>query len=538
MTESTKEKPLVKKPEKSRFVRYVVGIPVALVLILYVTSYIIDEPLRRLTEEKINRNLKGYSVQLPKLHFQLLTLTATAEGLTLRQDAHPDPPIITIPILKTTVQWRAILSGRLVAESLLDQPNININLQQLQSEMSSRVSFKERGWQQALADVYPLKINTLTIEDASVIYIDQDPERPLVLSHLNLQAHNIRNIYQPDQVYPSSFHLDTAIFGSGHGRVDGGANFLAEPLPAFMASIELENLSLDYFKPVAARASLAIKDGVMKAAGDIEYAPNVKIAHLKNLDIQGMTMDYIHSQRTAGAEKERAAVVGKTAEKISNKPGLLLYVDQLSLVGCTLGMVNESASKPYRVFLADTDLQLSNFSNQFAQGLAQARLKAKFMGSGLTTATADFRPEEDGPDFDLYIKIEETKMTTLNDVLRAYGDFDVVAGEFSLITELHVKNREITGYVKPFFKDMDVYDRRQDKKQGAGHRFYEKMVGGVAGFFENQPRQEIATKADISGPVGDPETNTWQIIGAVIRNAFFKAILPNFEKEVAGGGKR
>lgn len=538
MTESTKEKPLAQKPEKSKFVRYVVGLPVALVLILFVTSYIIDEPLRRITEEKINSNLKGYSVRLPKLHFQLLTLTATMEGLTLRQDAHPDPPVITIPMVKTTIQWRAILSGRLVAESLLDQPKININLQQLQSEMASRVSFKERGWQQALADIYPLKINTFTMNDASVIYIDQDPERPLVLSHLNLQAHNIRNIYQPDQVYPSSFHLDTAIFGSGHGRVDGVANFLAEPLPAFMASIEIDNLSLDYFKPVAARANLAIKDGVMKASGDIEYASKVKIAHLKNLEIQGMTMDYIHSQRTAVAEKERAAVVGETAEKISNKPGLLLRVDQLSLVGCTLGMVNESASKPYRVFLADTDLQLNNFSNQFAQGLAQARLKAKFMGSGLTTATADFRPEKEGPDFDLYIKIEETKLTTLNDVLRAYGDFDVVAGQFSLITELHVKNGEITGYVKPFFKDMDVYDRRQDKKHGVGHRLYEKMVGGVARFFENQPRQEIATKADISGPVGDPETDTWQIIAAVIRNAFFKAILPNFEKEVAGGGKR
>jgi len=194
--------------------------------------------------------------------------------------------------------------------------------------------------------------------------------------------------------------------------------------------------------------------------------------------------------------------------------------------------VNESASKPYRVFLAETDFQLNNFSNQFARGLARAQLKAKFMGSGLTTASANFRPEKGGPDFDLYVKIEETRLTTMNDLLRAYGDFDVVDGEFSLVTELHVKNGEITGYVKPFFKDMDVYDRRQDKKQSVGHRLYEKLVGGAAGFFENQPRQEVATKADITGPVGDPDTNTWQIIAAVIRNAFFKAILPNFEKVV------
>lgn len=538
MSESSEEKPRAKKLEKSRFLRYVVGIPVALVLFLFITSYIIDEPLRRITEEKINRNLKGYSVRLPKLHLQLLNLSVVVEGLTVLQDAHPDPPIITIPMVKTTIQWRSILSGSLVAESLLEQPKININLQQLQSEVASTVSFKERGWQQALEDVYPLKINTLTINDASVIYIDQDSERPLVLSHLNLQAHNIRNIYQPDQVYPSSFHLDTVIFGNGHGRVDGVANFLAEPLPAFRASVELEDLSLDYFSPMAARANLAIKDGVMKASGEVEYAPKVKIARLKNLEIQGMTMDYIHSKRTAVAEKKRAAVVGKAAEKVSNKPGLFLSVDQLTLRGCTLGMVNESASKPYRVFLADTDLQLNNFSNQFAQGLAQARLKAKFMGNGITTVTADFRPEKNGPDFDLYVKIEETRLSTMNDVLRAYGDFDVVAGQFSLVTELHVKNGEITGYVKPFFKDMDVYDRRQDKKQGIVHQLYEKMVGGVASFFENQPRQEIATKADITGPVGDPETNTWQIIAAVFKNAFFKAILPNFEKEVSRGGKR
>ena len=145
------------------------------------------------------------------------------------------------------------------------------------------------------------------------------------------------------------------------------------------------------------------------------------------LTIQGMSIDYIHSKRTAGAEKKRAVVVGKTARKLSNKPGMLIRADQVNLTECTLGMVNKAASKPYRVFLADTDFHLSNFSNQFSQGPAQARLKAKFMGSGITTASANFRPEKKGPDFDLYVKIEDSQLTAMNDVLRAYGDFDVSA---------------------------------------------------------------------------------------------------------------
>ena len=67
---------------------------------------------------------------------------------------------------------------------------------------------------------------------------------------------------------------------------------------------------------------------------------------------------------------------------------------------------------------------------------------------------------------------------------------------------------------------------------------YEMLIGGVASLLENRSQQEVATRADISGPVGNPETSTWQIIAELIKNAFFKAILPSFEKEATGAGKR
>jgi hypothetical protein len=64
------------------------------------------------------------------------------------------------------------------------------------------------------------------------------------------------------------------------------------------------------------------------------------------------------------------------------------------------------------------------------------------------------------------------------------------------------------------------------------------LIGGVASLLENRPQQEVATRTDISGPVGNPETSTWQIVGQLIKSAFFKAILPSFEKEATGAGKR
>jgi hypothetical protein len=536
MIENREEKPLIKRLRYSRMLRWGVGVPAVLALFLYIASFFLDEPIRRIMEMKINRNLKGYSVRLPGAHFQLIGLSLTLKGLTVLQQAHPDPPVVHFPVIKATIHWREILSGKLVAEVMLDQPKININLKQLRSEVASKIPLKERGWQQALEDIYPLKINTVTIKAANITYIDQDPKKPLVLSRFNLKATNIRNIHQPGQVYPSPFKLDTAIFDTGHGTVEGNANFLAEPYPGLKGHFTLADIPIDYFKTVIARSNLAIDGGLLQASGSAEYAPRIKNVHLANLTIQGMKLDYTHSKRTAVAEKKRADVVGKTARKLSNKPDILIRADQLNLTECTLGMINKAAKKPYRVFLENLDLQLSNFSNQFAQGPAQARLKAKFMGSGITTATANFRPENGGPDFDLHVKIEETQLTSMNNVLRSYGNFDVSAGVFALTTELHIKDGLITGYIKPFFKGMKVYDKRNDKDQGVFHQMYEMMVGGVAHLLENRTHQEVATKADIKGRVGNPETSTWQIVTELIKNAFFKAILPSFEKEVTGTG--
>ena len=49
---------------------------------------------------------------------------------------------------------------------------------------------------------------------------------------------------------------------------------------------------------------------------------------------------------------------------------------------------------------------------------------------------------------------------------------------------------------------------------------------------KNDPRKEVATEVDISGPVENPSGSTLQAIVKLIQNAFFRAILPGFEREV------
>jgi hypothetical protein len=68
-----------------------------------------------------------------------------------------------------------------------------------------------------------------------------------------------------------------------------------------------------------------------------------------------------------------------------------------------------------------------------------------------------------------------------------------------MFAELHVKNRRVAGYVKPLFRDLQVYEVSQDEDK----------------------------------PLDNPKASTWEALVGLVRNAFFKAILPGFERELS-----
>jgi hypothetical protein len=520
-----------KRPRRgSRWHR--IGVPVAvLVLLVVAVSYLIEEPLRRRIEREMNERLKGYDVAIRALDFHPLGFSIDLEGLTVTQREHPDPPVMDIPQLTASIHWRALLSGRLVADFHFDRPRIHVNLIQVRKEAVDGTPVAKRGWQEALQAAYPLKINLLQVEGGHLTYIDTDPDRPLHLSDVNLRAGNIRNVESAEDTYPSDVHMESIVFDEGKVVLDGRADFLADPHPGVMAFLRLDEVDLGRLRPVFARYNLVIGEGTLSAEGEVEYAPGTKVIHLRSLRTQGVRLDYVHTEATAPAEKRRAKKVQAAAREATDRPATLIRIDEVAVLNSDIGFVNKAEDPAYRVFLVDADLRIRNLSNRSAEGEISAELSGAFMGSGAATATAAFRPGRDGTDFDVAVRIENTQLPDMNDLLRAYGNFDVVGGLFSIYLELQVRNGRIDGYVKPLFKDMDVYDRRQDKDKGLFQKLYEKLVGGVAKILENRPRDEVATVADVFGEVGDPELSVWQLVVRLVQNAFFRAILPGFEDE-------
>jgi hypothetical protein len=517
-----------------RWYRWITGVAVAIVLLLVITAFLLDEPLRRVVERQMNERLKGYTTTVSKLNFHPIGFALDLYDVVLIQDANPDPPVMKIERLSASVQWSALIRARLVADFALVRPTLYINREHLEAEKKDDVPVSEHGWQDALQAIYPLKINNFTIRDADITYVEEGQSQPLRVSKLQVRAQDIRNVRSEPGDYPSPLHVEAQIFDRGRLTIDGHADFLAEPYAGVKGRVELADVGLDYFRPVLQRSNILVTRGTFSGKGLVEYAPKFKKVDLEELRLDGLQAEYLYHKPKAAVAKQAVKATAEAAKEVSNDPGVVLHAQEMKLTDATVGFVNKDSTPNYRVFIANTDLTIQNFSNQKSEGYGHAHLSGRFMGSGQTVVDLVMRAENHGPDFGLNAKVENTDLRAMNDVLRAHAKVDVASGVMSVYSEIVVKNGRVKGYVKPLFKDLDVYDKEQDEDKKLGAKLKEKAADLVAKVFKNRKSDEVATIAKLEGPLENPRASTWEVLVNIVRNAFFQAILPGFERQLRG----
>jgi hypothetical protein len=519
-------------PRLGRRGRWILGGIALLVALIVVASFLVDEPLRRYIEGQMNERLKGYTARIERLSFHPIGASLTLYNLVIVQDQHPDPPVLHVEQFRASVQWKALLFGRLVADFRVDHPTVYADREHLRREADDDTPVKDKGWQEAFEAIYPLKINRVRITEGAITYADDTRFEPLTLTHVDITAENIRNIRSKDRIYPSDVRVEAVVFKNGRLLIEGNADFLAEPHIGVKGVIELADIALDPFRQITNRVNVVVQGGTLSARGRVEYGPTIKVVDLEQAAIRNVRVDYIHTRKDAGVAQKATVKTEQVTKEAAARADMILRVRDFQVLGAQLGIVNKTVAPEYRLFLNDTDIRVRDISNRLNEGVGRIDVRGKFMGSGATHLVASFRPEQQGPDFDIDLKIENTDMTAMNDILRAYGKFDVVRGTFSLYTELRAKNGYVNGYVKPLFKDVKAFDPEQDRDKGFVRKLWERLVGGVSKTLKNVPRREVATKVDISGPLEDPQRGTLQAVIRLLQNAFVRAILPGFDSQV------
>lgn len=519
-----------------RVLFWVGGIVATLIVAAFVASFFFDDIIRVRTQDAMNHKLKGYHVALEHAHLQLVGGILTLDGLKVIQQEHPRPPVADIRKMRFTIQVKELFSRHVVADVLLSRPKIHIDQTQLVAEKKSNVPLRQKGWQDALEAAYPFKINRFNVDDGDVVYIQDAASPPLHLANLNFTADNIRNIHAPDNDYPSRFHANLVIFGTGRATIDGHANFLEEPFPGARAKYTISNTPLSAFDPEIRQINLDVSGGRLSSNGLLEYSPKVTRVDVDNATIDAVNIGYVHSPATKQAEAKRVKETGKEIEKQNNRPAVDIAVRELDIVHSDFAYTDKTANPNYKLFINDTDLTLKNLSNHQQQGPAEVALHGKFMGSGDTSVGGNFLASQQGPAFNLKVAMQNTDLPSMNDLLRSYGRFDVAAGKLTVYAQVAIKDGNIDGYVKPMFADLEVYNYNKDKKTPILHQAKELVIGGASHLFKNRSTQQVASDVDLKGKLTSPDIDTWQALGQVLRNAFIQAIIPGFDHAVASNG--
>lgn len=522
------------QPKKSWIFRAFVlisGIIGFVLLLLALALFLIDEPLRGYIESNLNENLKGYTVKLEAVDFHPIGFSIDFENLTLRQEANPDPPLLVIPSWTASIQWTELFKLKIVSDHVIEHANVVLRVTQAKQEVKDKTDVEDKGWQEALYALYPVTINTFQIKNSSFSYLDQTGHPPLELSNLQVSLENLQNIRSPEGEYPSTIHVEGSLHPSGLLKLSGKANFLAEPFPGISLDFDMQNVQLKPFIPVSSLLNVKIHSGTLNGRGHVEYAPWTNSAHIATLEVENPHIEYVekHSQEKTTHSEMHAPQPQERNESKNSKDPFKVLVDSASVKNGEFGYMNQTTEPPYKIFFNDVDLQISGVGIPKFTEKGEVKLSGKFMGKGKTSIEGGFRPEVEHPDFDVNMKIEKTDMTALNDVFKAYGGFDVKSGKFSLFSELHAQKGTVNGYIKPFFDHPEIYELSQDKTDNIFKQLYESVVGAVASILENVPRDQVATKTEITGDMKNIEIGTWEMIWNLLRNAFIDAMTPAFE---------
>lgn len=210
-----------------------------------------------------------------------------------------------------------------------------------------------------------------------------------------------------------------------------------------------------------------------------------------------------------------------------------LEVNRVEINNGTIHYIDPASKPKVDIAMTQTYVLAKNLRNSYdSAALLPASVTARSMiYEGTLTFNMKLNPLADHPTFDMNAELKNTNLVKLNEFFQAYAKIDVNRGTFGLYTEAAGKNGKFDGYVKPIIKDLDVLGK-EDRDDNILRKLWEGIVGSVAEIFQNQKKDQFATKIPFKGELKNPDTNIWYAISQILKNAFIQAIQPSIDNQI------
>ncbi len=170
--------------------------------------------------------MQGYRGSVDDIGISLYRGAYQIRGLKLYKiDKGIPAPFVAIADSDISVQWGALIHGRIVSDIHLTQPELNFAVS---SNGVTKQTGKEQNWNTLIKNLVPIDINLIELIDGKISYKDYSasPQTDIYIHHLNGKLTNLRNVVDKAQPLPSTINISGNSIGDGRLAVDGRMNIL------------------------------------------------------------------------------------------------------------------------------------------------------------------------------------------------------------------------------------------------------------------------------------------------------------------------
>jgi len=195
----------------------------------------------------VNRTLEkieGYDARIADIDVALWRGGYVIRGLEMvKVKSGIKTPFVEIPETELSIEWNALLEGKVVGEVVLQSPKINFV--RVRGELASAPEDGGKEWVEQGKKLFPFDINRLTVHDGTITYREPNakPAIDLRLTRVEAQALDITNKPKKNDPLPTDFKLTSTVFETGKLSLNGRAQIFSSPTD-FEAKIRVEQVNL------------------------------------------------------------------------------------------------------------------------------------------------------------------------------------------------------------------------------------------------------------------------------------------------------
>src|SRR5690606_18132893 len=142
-------------------------------------------------------------------------------------------------------------------------------------------------WTKALKDLVPIDINHLSVHNGLVNFkqFSSDPEINLFIDNINLQATNLSNVVNEEEVLPSNLNASGVSIGGGAVTLNGNLNLLKE-IPDMDIDFELQKANVTALNDLISNvAGVDFESGTFELYSEFAIADGYLKGYLKPMFI-------------------------------------------------------------------------------------------------------------------------------------------------------------------------------------------------------------------------------------------------------------